>query len=88
MTGHRSGYLDGQSPQANPADGAGAWAGSRVWGETSGRSSQGVSPARRVLLCFGGAEYPEASARSSEVVIPAKAGIQSLQRHPSRPSFP
>ncbi|MFD0326917.1 hypothetical protein [Lysobacter gummosus] len=31
---------------------------------------------------------PEPSASSLQNVIPANAGIQRLQRHPSRPSFP
>ncbi|MFD0327004.1 hypothetical protein [Lysobacter gummosus] len=31
---------------------------------------------------------PEPSASSLQSVIPANAGIQRLQRHPSRPSFP
>ncbi|MFD0320644.1 hypothetical protein [Lysobacter gummosus] len=39
-------------------------------------------PRRRAPLYFGGAEHPETSAPSLQTVIPAKAGIQSLQRHP------
>ncbi|MFD0324702.1 hypothetical protein [Lysobacter gummosus] len=61
------------------------------------RSFRGVIPAfpsrlplprRRAPLSFGEAEHPEASASSFQNVIPAKAGVQRLQRHLSRPSFP
>ncbi|QWF18824.1 hypothetical protein [Lysobacter capsici] len=45
-------------------------------------------PRRRALLYFGVAEHPEPLASFLQDVIPAKAGIQSLQRYSSRTSFP
>ncbi|MFD0319769.1 hypothetical protein [Lysobacter gummosus] len=46
------------------------------------RISKPSFPRRRAPLYFGVAEHPEPSAPSLQVVIPANAGIQRLQRHP------
>ncbi|MFD0322796.1 hypothetical protein [Lysobacter gummosus] len=65
-----------------------------LWGADIGfRPCAAISQRRHSReggLCFtsAGAEHPGASASSPQVVIPAKAGIQRLQRHLSKPSFP
>ncbi|MFD0321193.1 hypothetical protein [Lysobacter gummosus] len=48
------------------------------------RAFSAIPPDRHSRECGN----PEPSASCLQTVIPANAGIRSLQRHPSRPSFP